>query len=314
MNTDTLRDFIVLVEHLNYTTAARELNMSQSSLSRHINELERSLGTQLFSRKGKLSLTVSGAILLEEASQIFTIEDRLIERIKKAEEMLQSTIKIEEYPFSPDVKSFLVNAINQFRKTYPGVSFEFVPVKHGLSIKDSLDSGYFDVGILVHNGTKQPDFSKEEDEFDIIPIYSAQSHLGIYLPKDLVPKHAHENESISVNILKEIPVILPLRPEYGNFKHNIIEICQEHGFSPEFSLREMQSFETLAMMDMSGCAQIALDADIMYSSSPFLIRNDCKYFSMEEEYYATPYLLFSKTNDSDALNAFYESTIRLAKL
>ena len=74
MDMSVLHDFAVLAERLNYAAAARELGMAQSTLSRHISDLERELRATLFSRGAKLELTPCGRVLLEETGEIFATE------------------------------------------------------------------------------------------------------------------------------------------------------------------------------------------------------------------------------------------------
>ena len=56
--------FLALAEHLNFTQAARDLCISQSTLSMHISALEKNLALTLFIRtKRKVELSPEGEIL-----------------------------------------------------------------------------------------------------------------------------------------------------------------------------------------------------------------------------------------------------------
>ena len=50
MELNLLMEFALLARYLNYGRAARELNLTQPTLSRHIVQLEEELGMQLFRR------------------------------------------------------------------------------------------------------------------------------------------------------------------------------------------------------------------------------------------------------------------------
>ena len=50
MDINRIREFLVLSEHLNYSKAANLLYITQPVLSRHIHDLEETLGGQLFLR------------------------------------------------------------------------------------------------------------------------------------------------------------------------------------------------------------------------------------------------------------------------
>ena len=56
--------FLTVCKTLNFTTAAKQLNITQPAVSQHIHFLEKQYNTTLFAYKNKeLSLTPSGQIL-----------------------------------------------------------------------------------------------------------------------------------------------------------------------------------------------------------------------------------------------------------
>lgn len=68
MDFDRLKEFLDLAETLSFTKSSRNLNVSQSALSRHISELEREVGTELFARSTtSVSLTPAGRVFYERA-------------------------------------------------------------------------------------------------------------------------------------------------------------------------------------------------------------------------------------------------------
>ena len=66
-----LHVFLTAAETLNFTQAAQRLNMSQPSVSQHIQALERRFGTPLFLRAGRtLQLTDAGLVLVPLAREL----------------------------------------------------------------------------------------------------------------------------------------------------------------------------------------------------------------------------------------------------
>ena len=65
MRLETLEEFVVFAKHLSFSRAAKELYISQPSLSTHIKSLEKELGFDLVSHKTPISLTPAGAAFLE---------------------------------------------------------------------------------------------------------------------------------------------------------------------------------------------------------------------------------------------------------
>ncbi len=72
-----LKVFIAAAEELNFTRAARQLHMSQPSVTQHIRALEAHFGVPLFNRKGRrLELSEAGMALLPLARQLITVANR----------------------------------------------------------------------------------------------------------------------------------------------------------------------------------------------------------------------------------------------
>src|SRR5690349_19751492 len=67
---DCLRGFEAAARHLSFTAAARELHLTQSAVSRQVQQLEEQLGVKLFYRRTRaLELTEPGSGYFREVSQ-----------------------------------------------------------------------------------------------------------------------------------------------------------------------------------------------------------------------------------------------------
>ena len=77
MNFQNLEYFLVVAEELNITRAAEQLHISEQALSHHINKLEKELGTKLFYRSPRLTLTLGGKRLQSASREIRNIRHQL---------------------------------------------------------------------------------------------------------------------------------------------------------------------------------------------------------------------------------------------
>ena len=85
MNTDRLFEFQTLAQVLHYGRAAKRLYMAQSVLSRHIQDLEKDLGVQLFQRGPHgVSLTAAGAALYRASGDYLKANGQAVERVRSA--------------------------------------------------------------------------------------------------------------------------------------------------------------------------------------------------------------------------------------
>ncbi|UZX01221.1 LysR family transcriptional regulator [Arthrobacter sp. CDRTa11] len=74
---DQLTGFIAVAEELHFGRAAERLNMTQPPLSRQIQKLEKSIGTELLERDNrKVQLTPAGTAFLDEARRLMALANR----------------------------------------------------------------------------------------------------------------------------------------------------------------------------------------------------------------------------------------------
>lgn len=119
-----LRYFLKAKELLNFTEAANNLNISQSTLSQQIKQLEDELQILLFNRIGK-------RITLTEAGELFSVY--ALQSISKANEGLQllkdlnnlATGKIA-IGVTYALRDIVTQTVIQFNDQYPKIEFEIV--------------------------------------------------------------------------------------------------------------------------------------------------------------------------------------------
>ncbi len=86
MNTEELKTFIFLSKVKNFTLAAEQLFIAQSTVTNRINELEKEVGKRLFMRGSKtVKLTEAGEIFLRYAERILELQNTSVEEIHALE-------------------------------------------------------------------------------------------------------------------------------------------------------------------------------------------------------------------------------------
>ncbi len=82
MNTEELKTFIFLSKVKNFTLAAEQLFIAQSTVTNRIGELEKEVGKKLFTRGSKtVKLTEAGEIFLQYAERILELQSTSIEEM-----------------------------------------------------------------------------------------------------------------------------------------------------------------------------------------------------------------------------------------
>jgi DNA-binding transcriptional LysR family regulator len=114
--------FIVLAKRLSFTRAAKELYISQSTLSHKIAALEDELGARLFERnKRTVSLTTAGEVFLVAAQDIVDAYERGQTHIAKMNsEITPLAIGIDYNLAGRYLQAFLVG----LQKAFPAVTFQ----------------------------------------------------------------------------------------------------------------------------------------------------------------------------------------------
>lgn len=119
-----LRYFTKAAETLNFSDAAKSLNIAQSSLSQQIKQLEDELGTRLFIRNShSIRLTEAGEVMLPFALRTLHEAESCAERIHDLQKLLTGTLDIGvTHSFSP----ILTESVISFMKMYPGIKLNII--------------------------------------------------------------------------------------------------------------------------------------------------------------------------------------------
>lgn len=133
MDISSIRLFVLVATRLSYGTAAAEMDIDPSSVSRKIKNLETELGGQLFNRSTRsMALSNFGARFLKHAEFILREYDLAIENAKGENESLKGTLKITTSIAFAD--RMLVPLIPKFMELYPEISVNLVPSDENLDL------------------------------------------------------------------------------------------------------------------------------------------------------------------------------------
>ncbi len=132
-NWDDLRIVLALYRCGNFASTARQLGVSQSTVSRRLSACEKRLGTMLFERTtGPLTPTTTGRKLIMHAERM-ELEAQAAEReISGTNEAVAGTVRITSVPLI--VNHILVPALVDLRARHPALRIEFVAEPKDLNL------------------------------------------------------------------------------------------------------------------------------------------------------------------------------------
>lgn len=131
---------------LSFSTAARNLYISQSAISQSILSLEKELDTQLFIRQSKgVILTKEGEILYQHISQALSLITSVENQIANQHDLTSGELTIGAGDTVSE--NYIMPYLVQFHKLYPHVSIKMVN-RTSLEIIDLLKTGQIEIGFI----------------------------------------------------------------------------------------------------------------------------------------------------------------------
>lgn len=142
-----LKYFLAVAREENITKAAEYLFITQPSLTRQIQNMEKEVGQPLFIRSGhKMVLTEAGLLLRKRAEEIIELYDKAEHEWLNLSDVISGEIYIgggESYGMT-----IIMDAINEMRKVYPNIKINLYSGDM-IDVCERLDKGLIDFGLLM---------------------------------------------------------------------------------------------------------------------------------------------------------------------
>ncbi len=180
MDLASLRVFKAVVDEGGITQAARKLHRVQSNVTTRIQQLEASLGAQLFVRdKRRLHLSPAGELLLGYADELLRLSERAISAV--AGDAPQGTLRIGS--LESTVASRLPALLSRYHERFPRVRIELATGTND-SLIDAVLARRLEAAFVAE--------CKPGAAFEVLPAFNerltaiaAQSHAPIRRARDV---------------------------------------------------------------------------------------------------------------------------------
>lgn len=226
-----LRYFQVVARLEHMTRASEELHISQPSLSKMINRLEKSLGVPLFDRHGKqIRLNRFGKTFLNRVNRVFA-------ELEEGQYELADLTGIErgQVFLAAATGRLLPELLSSFLKQHPNISIKLL---QGTSqeCQNLLDRGEADIAI-THPLIRDPRFRN-------VPLLNESMYLAV--PPDHPLAH---RKSVSLHEAAE-ETFISLIMSY-ELTQTTLDMCERSGFTPNIAF-ECNDAEVILRMVQNG--------------------------------------------------------------
>lgn len=191
-----VRAFLKIAETRNFTRAAYELHVSQSALTVQIQQLEESLGVQLFDRnKRGVTLTAAGRDVMGPLQRLFNDAQAIVEHARELSSASAGFVSVAALPTV--CTGVLPNLMRSFIGSFPGIRIQIVDVV-AECVREAVLKRQVDFGIGTRYG--------RDSDLRATPLF--QDRLVVFVP---VGHTLATNPVISLREAAVFDLILPSR-------------------------------------------------------------------------------------------------------
>ncbi len=232
MEIQYLEEFIALAKDGSYSAASITMHVSQPTLTRHIQSLEKEIGHPLFNRSTRtMELSEYGKLFLPYAKKIVAEKNKADSVLSEYESQLtgKMNIGVAHQPELYTITDYLL----LFRRAYPNISLNCFegPI-------DELENEY-ESGRLNLITTAEIEWKRFPDDGVFIPF--GESRLVVLLPED---HPLAEMTTIPLSALAGVPLLSPKRTYFSY--QCFIHYMAEEGITPDIVYQG----------SVSGCTQL----------------------------------------------------------
>ena len=216
MEIKQIKYFVEVVRQGGMTQASEHLYIAQSTISKAIKNIENEYDITLFDRSQKqIKLTDIGQTFYDNSLEFLALFEKLSLEMNDVVNVQKGHIKIGLSPMM-NVQMF-TNALNQFHKLYPNVTYEVIEgggkIVENLTANDDVDIGITTLPV-------------DHSLFHSVSLYNEE--LLLVVSND---HHLSDMEKVDLAELKNEEFVL-FHDDYY-LKDQIIENCKRIGFYPK---------------------------------------------------------------------------------
>ena len=243
LDIQTLREFIVLSTDKSYSSAARELNMSHTTLYRHMCALETELGKRLILSTNPVILTAAGKTVLKRAGNIVSELDGMRRELDEIDARLSGDVRLLDMSPQNDSMPPISGVLFKLRNRHPGLNPMLVGSSSGLDVITAVREGKLDIGFRYYwhhdrHAVELPADALHEQGVEPFRLQKLRFELRFAIG----PAHPLYDESGGTFAdYARIGFNMPVNRIYRDSTDPFIAFCHDEGITPKIRYVETDS-------------------------------------------------------------------------
>lgn len=282
-----LRSFVALADALHFTRAADTLSVAQPALSKHIQQLEHTLGIPLFDRdRRSVRLTPAGELLLVKAKLVLASADDIADTARRLREGDMGQLRIGFTPSAP--YHVLPTLMRAFTRKHPNVETVLTEASSEQQMQQ-LTAGALDLGIL-----RPPRDCPSAIGYRVM----LKEPFVVAVPRD---HRLAARPRITLKELESEPLILIGRRAGATVHDDIIGAFHAQGLKPRI-VREANHIHAIAALVGAGCGISVLAESVEHVRLPDVVYRPLSGTKLQ----AAMVLAYPAEHRSPIINAFLD--------
>lgn len=301
MDIRVFHEFIELVMQGSYSAAARALNISQPTLSRHIDALSKELDAQLVADVVPVKLTTEGDAVLQTARQMDDLYNNLRDDLAALRHSQQVHIRIHDALAFKPLAPRIISAASQTTTTLPFVHYEYVPLQPGITPITAIANHACDVSFAQLVEPCDPPVIPTEVAMNLLSYTTSRILFGI--PKNSL---LAAQDAIHLSELRREPFFMLAQNSYEPLTSSFSTACQARGFRPLIKLLACNLYEEFYLTDHGDGIYVLSENDLVaHSSLRHLIQSKLALVPLaEEDELTVSWYVLHRASSCEALKQF----------